>query len=61
MKFFSLSLLLQVDDFFKLISEFSMEYRTVHGKVLQKIERRKKEQARLKTKGKLIVSYSYIL
>lgn len=53
--------MLQVDDFFKLISEFSMEYRTVHGKVLQKIERRKKEQARLKTKGKLIVSYSYIL
>lgn len=51
-----MALYLQIDDFFKLISDFSMEYRTAYGKVLQRIERKKKEQARLRTKGKLIVS-----
>ena len=33
-----------------------MEYRTAHGKVVQRIERKKQEMARKRTKGKLIVS-----
>ena len=46
----------QVDDFFKLLSDFSMEYRTAYGKIQQRMERKRKEEARKKTKGKLIVS-----
>lgn len=33
-----------------------MEYRTAHGKVVQRMERKKQEMTRKKTKGKLIVS-----
>ena len=33
-----------------------MEYRTTHGKVLARLERKKHEKARKKTKGKFIVS-----
>ena len=32
-----------------------MEYRTTHGKVLTRIERKKYEKERKKTKGKLII------
>ena len=39
-----------------MISEFSMEYRTTHGKVLAKLEKKKHEKERRKTKGKFIVS-----
>ena len=39
-----------------MISEFSMEYRTTHGKVLAKLEKKKHERERKKTKGKFIVS-----
>ena len=46
----------QVDSFCKLLSEFSMEYRTTHGKVLARLERKKHEKERKKTKGKFIVS-----
>lgn len=46
---------LQVEGFCKLISEFSMEYRTTHGKVLAKLEKKKHERERKKTKGKFIV------
>ena len=45
-----------MDTFCKLISEFSMEYRTTHGKVLAKLEKKKHEKERRKTKGKFIVS-----
>ena len=47
---------MQVDSFCKLLSDFSMEYRTTHGKVLARLERKKHERERKKTKGKLIVS-----
>ena len=33
-----------------------MEYRTTHGKVLAKLEKKKHEKERKKTKGKFIVS-----
>lgn len=33
-----------------------MEYRTTYGKIKQRMERKKKEEARKRTKGKLIVS-----
>ena len=33
-----------------------MEYRTTHGKVLARMERKKHERERKKTKGKFIVS-----
>ena len=33
-----------------------MEYRTTHGKVLAKLEKKKHEKERRKTKGKFIVS-----
>ena len=35
-----------------------MEYRTTHGKVLARLERKKHEKERKKTKGKFIVSCS---
>ena len=47
---------LQVDSFCKLLSDFSMEYRTTHGKVMARLERKKYERERKKTKGKFIVS-----
>ena len=46
----------QIDRFCKLISDFCMEYRTTHGKVLARLERKKFEKERKKTKGKFIVS-----
>ena len=33
-----------------------MEYRTTHGKVMARLERKKHERERKKTKGKFIVS-----
>ena len=36
-----------------------MEYRTTHGKVLAKLEKKKHEKERRKTKGKFIVSKFY--
>ena len=38
-----------------------MEYRTTHGKVLAKLEKKKHEKERKKTKGKFIVSTVCIL
>eukprot|EP00731_Ephydatia_muelleri_P026515 Em0018g615a len=46
---------LRIDSFCRLLSDFSMEYRTTHGKVLTRIERKKYEKERKKTKGKLII------
>ena len=46
-----------MDDFCKLMSDFSMEYRTTHDKVLARLERKKHERERKKTKGKFIVSH----
>ena len=46
---------LKIDGFCRLLSDFSMEYRTTHGKVLTRIERKKYEKERKKTKGKLII------
>ena len=46
----------QVDGFCKLLSDFTMEYRTTHGKVMARLERKKHERERKKTKGKFIVS-----
>ena len=37
-----------------------MEYRTTHGKVLAKLEKKKHEKERKKTKGKFIVSAVHI-
>ena len=54
-------LILQVDSFCKLLSDFSMEYRTTHGKVLARLERKKHEKERKKTKGKFIVSLGWSL
>lgn len=51
-----MTIILQIDTFFKLISDFSMEYRTAHSKLLQRMARKKQEQNRIRTKGKLIVS-----
>ena len=46
----------QLNDFCKLLSDFSMEYRTMHGKVLARLERKRHERERKKTKGRFIVS-----
>ena len=46
---------LQVDAFCQLLSSFAMEYRTTHGKVRERMERKKQEENRNKTKGKFIV------
>lgn len=46
----------QVDVFCKLMSDFSMEYRTTHDKIMARLERKKHEKERKKTKGKFIVS-----
>lgn len=58
LKFSLLSLpsFIQIDSFCKLLSDFCMEYRTMHGKILTRLERKKYEKERKKTKGKLIVS-----
>ena len=46
----------QVGGFCKLMSDFSMEYRTTHDKIMARLERKKHEKERKKTKGKFIVS-----
>lgn len=45
-----------MDSFCQLLSNFALEYRTTHGKVVARMERKKQEKDRNKTKGKFIVS-----
>jgi hypothetical protein len=44
----------RVDAFCQLVSTFALEYRTTHGKVVARMERKKQERDRNKTKGKFI-------
>lgn len=49
-----LSLVLQVNEFCKIISEFSLEYRTAREKVLEQKKKRENIRERNRTRGKLI-------
>ena len=46
--------LLQVNEFCKIISEFSLEYRTTRERVIQMKKKKENMRERSKTRGKLI-------
>lgn len=46
---------LKVNAFCKIVSEFSLEYRTTREKVIQQLQKRANQRERKKTRGKMIV------